>query len=284
MTRAPTLVRHADAVSFLRRAGGWLLAAEAENNLILGVADRLAMGRARGYRTPLYLATLEDEREVVGCAFRTPPFPLGLTRMPPEAVAVLAADVSAVYRHLPGVIGPEGPARLLAERWGGLRGVAPHLAMEQTLYCTRELQEPESPPEGALRPARGSVDTALAVAWMGAFHDEAGVYPHDHEGRARALVEAGDLHFWERDGEPRAAGAVVARTPHGARIGFVYTPPEERGRGYGTALSAALTRTVLAEGARFCFLYADRENPTSNGIYRRLGYEPVCRVVDYRFA
>ncbi len=284
MTSPPRLVRHPDAAAFLRRAGRWLLEAEAENNLILGIADRLAMGTAPGYGGPVYLATLEDGEGVVGCAFRTPPFPLGLTRMPDEAVPVLAADVSAVYRDLPGVVGPEGPARRLAERWSRLRGVAPHLHMEQTIYRLATLVEPASPSDGALRVAEGSADVERAVAWMAAFHDEVGVYRYDHEGRARALVTAGDLYFWESDGAPRATGAAVARTPHGARIGFVYTPPEERGRGYGTALSAALTRTLLEEGARFCFLYADSANPTSNGIYRRLGYEPVCRVADYRFS
>ena len=35
----------------------------------------------------------------------------------------------------------------------------------------------------------------------------------------------------------------------GARIGMVYTPPELRGRGYGTAITGSLAQLLLNEGA-----------------------------------
>jgi predicted GNAT family acetyltransferase len=65
-------------------------------------------------------------------------------------------------------------------------------------------------------------------------------------------------------------------TPNGIRIGPVYTPPEHRNRGYGTAVTAAVTQLLLARSHRFCFLYTDLANPTSKSIYVRIGYEPVC--------
>ncbi len=42
----------------------------------------------------------------------------------------------------------------------------------------------------------------------------------------------------------------MARTPNG-------TPPERRGHGYGSSVTAALSRRLLDEGKRFCFLYTD---------------------------
>jgi predicted GNAT family acetyltransferase len=39
----------------------------------------------------------------------------------------------------------------------------------------------------------------------------------------------------------------------------------------------------LKEGKRFCFLYTDLANPTSNHIYQEIGYEPVCEAEQYRF-
>lgn len=39
----------------------------------------------------------------------------------------------------------------------------------------------------------------------------------------------------------------------------------------------------LARGRRFCFLFTDLANPTSNAIYRAIGYEPVCDMDQYRF-
>ncbi|MGW0659232.1 GNAT family N-acetyltransferase [Streptodolium elevatio] len=60
-----------------------------------------------------------------------------------------------------------------------------------------------------------------------------------------------------------------------AHIGPVYTPPEHRGRGYGAAVTAARTEAALAAGADEVLLFTDLANPTSNSIYRKIGYEPV---------
>jgi predicted GNAT family acetyltransferase len=68
------------------------------------------------------------------------------------------------------------------------------------------------------------------------------------------------------------------------RIGPVYTPREHRGRGYGSAVTAAASGLVLDRGMRFCFLYTDLANPTSNGIYMRIGYEPVCDSRELAFS
>ena len=39
---------------------------------------------------------------------------------------------------------------------------------------------------------------------------------------------------------------------------------------------AQVSREMLAHGRRFCFLYTDMANPTSNAIYQRIGYRLVC--------
>jgi predicted GNAT family acetyltransferase len=65
------------------------------------------------------------------------------------------------------------------------------------------------------------------------------------------------------------------------RVNFVYSPPEFRGRGYATACVTALTRQLLDEGRAFCCLYADRANPTSTGIYERIGYRPIGDASDF---
>ena len=67
------------------------------------------------------------------------------------------------------------------------------------------------------------------------------------------------------------------------RVGPVYTPPDGRRRGYAEAVTAAVTARALARGRRFCFLFTDLANPTSNGIYRRIGYRPVCDVDQWAF-
>ena len=72
-------------------------------------------------------------------------------------------------------------------------------------------------------------------------------------------------------------------TPTGIRVGPVYTPPEHRRRGYAKTLVAALSRWLLEQGHRGCFLFTDLANPTSNRIYTDIGYERVCDALEFRF-
>jgi uncharacterized protein len=98
-------------------------------------------------------------------------------------------------------------------------------------------------------------------------------------------LQGGDdaLWLWE-DGEPVSMAGHTGPTPHGIRIGPVYTPPDLRGRGYAGALVGEVTRHLLdEEGFRFCFLFTDLSNPTSNRLYERLEYRPVRDVLNYRF-
>jgi predicted GNAT family acetyltransferase len=91
------------------------------------------------------------------------------------------------------------------------------------------------------------------------------------------------LYFWD-DGRPVAMCASPGGAPSGARISLVYTPPDLRRRGYATAAVSALTRRLLFGGSRYCCLYTDLANPTSNNVYRRIGYRPVCDIDEYSFA
>ena len=89
--------------------------------------------------------------------------------------------------------------------------------------------------------------------------------------------------LWDHEGDVVSLAAFGGETPNGMRIGPVYTPPERRRRGYASAITAALSEQLLASGRRFCFLYTDLANPTSNRIYRAIGYEHVCDSAEIVF-
>jgi predicted GNAT family acetyltransferase len=72
-------------------------------------------------------------------------------------------------------------------------------------------------------------------------------------------------------------------TPNGIRVGPVYTPPHLRGRGYASACVAALSQELLDTGHKFCFLFTDLLNATSNHIYQVIGYQPIVDVDMYQF-
>lgn len=269
--------RHRDGAALLRRAGGWLLDREAEHNLILSLGE--APGEADG--VPFYWATVEGSEGVAGCAFRTAPLKLGLTRMPEAAIPTLARDVRAVYDTLPAVMGPELESAAFAAQWSDLTGAQVELAMHQRIYELHRVTAFPRMPSGWARLAERA-DVPLVASWIQAFSEEAHVLTSPSEAVAMRKVSAGAVLLWE-DGEARSMAAVSGQTPNGARIGYVYTPPDWRGRGYASACVAALSQSVLESGLRFCCLYADLANPTSNSIYARMGYGPVADIFDYEF-
>jgi predicted GNAT family acetyltransferase len=165
--------------------------------------------------------------------------------------------------------------------------------MRQGIYALERV-EPLPAVPGSARVATAD-DRDLALRWWIAFGDE--VLHEGNPGRERAeasvdhkLSSPGNgLLLWEDDGEPVSLAGWGGPTPNGIRVGPVYTPPEFRGRGYATALTAELSRHLLdgrlfEGGRRFCFLYTDLANPTSNAIYERIGYRRVAESAEIVFA
>lgn len=270
------VVEHGGTEMFLERAQPWLLRAEAEHNLVLGLALNM---RGRPLGQALF-ATVEDEGGVVGCAFRTPPYKLGLTRLPAQAVAPLVDLVHRRYPELDRVLGPTDVAAAFACEWCERFGGTPRLGMTQLIYQLDRVVSPPRTPGGELRVA-GIEDLPLIVQWLDAFGTETAHPTPQAEAVARARITAGDLVLWIDEGRPRCMAGCAARTPNGARVGYVYTPPADRGRGYASACVATFSEWLLADGCAFCALYTDAANTTSNSIYRRMGYQPIAECADW---
>ncbi len=279
------LTRHENAGDFLARAGDFLAAREAEHNLILGISSRLQR-EPRIYGQPAYLATVEDGGHVVGATMRTPPHNLILSEIDDEAaIPLVLEDAREVFGTLPGVVGPKAPAGRFADLWEEATGAQGRLEIEQRCFRADHADAPENV-SGDMRDYE-SRDRVVAVEWMDAFVAEAlhGPEPDSSEEFVdrRSQDPDGGLVLWD-DGEAVSMAGFGGRTPNGIRVGPVYTPPELRGRGYASALTAALTQRLLDEGRRFCFLFTDLANPTSNNIYQRIGYRPVIDVDLWRFS
>jgi ribosomal protein S18 acetylase RimI-like enzyme len=230
-----------------------------------------------------YWWTVEADR-VSGYAWQSPvTFSAGLTPMSVPAVIALATRVSLDAPGLPGVIAEAGTAAAFAGRWTELRGTGAEPAEGQRIYRLDAVTEVPLP-AGAVRAATMD-DFDLLVRWTEAFNDETGSGggSADLDGTIRRRIGDGWMWVWD-DGGVVATALVAPMVAGAARVGFVYTDPDHRGRGYAQGLVAALSRRALAEGATVCLLYTQLANATSNGIYRRIGYRAVSEVLRYRFA
>nr|WP_237447596.1 GNAT family N-acetyltransferase [Nocardioides flavescens] len=148
------------------------------------------------------------------------------------------------------------------------------------------LVEPDRPGRARLATA---ADEEVAFAWFTAFHhdaavqagrDPAGETEVFEGGEVQARVESGRVWLWEdADGVPVS---LVAHNPSAGgvvRIGPVFTPPEQRGRGWAGALTAHVTRRILEDGDLAC-LFTDVDNPVSNHVYAAIGYRAVVDMAN----
>ncbi len=153
--------------------------------------------------------------------------------------------------------------------------------LKQRIYRLDRVIPPAST-AGELRPAH-SDDLSLLAGWLDAFIEETGISnPRTGLQIAQAGIDEGRIFVWD-DGGPVSTALWSRPTPNGVTINAVYTPGNERSRGYASACVAALSQRMLDEGREFCCLYTDLSNSTSNDIYMSIGYKPVCDVDDYWF-
>jgi RimJ/RimL family protein N-acetyltransferase len=268
------------ARSFRECADPLLLENEARNNLILGVTGIL-LTDPHAFQAFRSWVVTDDGR----------PMATGIVAGDNNMIVADARSEAAVRFLADSVDGIPGAIGTLPwiETFISSRPEPAHRTMRQGIFALEELETvPEAPGHsGPATRAQGSVITEWAVA----FQDEA---PGDHRGdddtlrrsiSDRIATQSPDFGVWVHtiDGEPVSMSSHNGPTPRGIRVSGVFTPPEHRGRGYATTLVARQTRWLLDTGHRFCFLYTDLANPTSNAVYQRIGYHQVAESHEYIF-
>lgn len=273
------VTRYATPRAFLDAVEPFLLQAEVENNLILGIT-RAIVADPLGLMARAYFATVSGRASVCMAAFQTVPGRLAITAThDADAVDALCRDVHEACPEVDAVIGPDSTVAEFSRGLAMLRGMRAELHVSQRIHGLTRVESLSALPPGALRLARLEEAPCL-VEWLAAFQVEIGE-PADARRVVTSRMAAGQLYVWDQEG-PRSMAGWSGKTPNGVRVNAVYTPPELRGRGYATATVAVLSQLLLDQGNRFCCLYTDLANPTSNAIYKRIGYQAVSDSSVYR--
>jgi predicted GNAT family acetyltransferase len=283
-----TVRRHASVDEFLPAGGAFLGEREAENNLLFGISSAIRATPEVFADEPPRFATVTDAGgQVVAATLRTPPHNQVLSAI--DDLAAVDALVDALRDEaLPGVLGPTDAAARFAAGWTDATGRTAHREFAERIFRLERLLAPDRPATGTWRMAEKR-DRDLLARWAVEFmveaQPEAPPIPDPLATADRWIERRGRVaYLWEDDDEIVSWVGAGGETPHGIRIGPVYTPPSQRSRGYASSLTAAASADQLAAGRRFCFLFTDLANPTSNKIYQAIGYQPVCDVDQYRFA
>ena len=268
------LHRYQDAVAFSADVLPLLLENEAQNCVTLGVLSRLmGAGTREGEPAPLLALLRADDGRVVGAGTRTEAHPLCLAPCPAFVADAFAERLAEAGESLSGVIGEVASAEAFANSWHRSKPYSRRLGSRLGVYQLQHLRPPV-PVGGTFRPATAA-DLATLTSYAAGFYRDIG--EPAPTGVMERTVSEGRLFVWcDSDGRIVSMAAWAGPTPNGARVNFVYTPPEFRGRGFASNCVAAVTRLLLESGRKFVFLFTDISNPTSNRIYRALGYEKLA--------
>ncbi|TWT24676.1 GNAT family N-acetyltransferase [Planomicrobium sp. CPCC 101110] len=251
-------------------------------SLFLGVLNQIKQGKYEDY----FLAIAEDEEVVLAACLMTPPHPLQLITFvdTPEVESELSKLLIESGVELNGVIGDRETANRFVLAWTAETGQKAHLLMDQGLYRADAVANGLEKSPGTWRVANKK-DAPLLEEWCLLFEVETGIKVSSAAEAARQInqfIENKEVYVWEVDGEVVSCMKKTRPSKRGITVSFVFTPRKHRRKGYARSLVAEVTEELLFE-YDFAMLYTDLKNPTSNKIYREIGFEQVANPVHVSF-
>ena len=276
--------QYPDAKEFLSHVGEYLSRDEARYGLINGLAKAVQVNPHHYGKDDPWFCSIGNEDDINAVAMRTPPYNVLMEYFSGNFTAIAEELVKAVAQHypvIPGVVGDKQLGDLFADLWCEKHGTKIKFTMAMRIHRLDMVNDvPLS--SGKLRVAT-MADKELLEKWFHAFHIDVGGQDADNpEANIAPGLKKGWIFLWE-DGRPVSMAVKTRPTEKGMSVGGVYTPPELRGRGYATSCVAELSRNILRSGKEFCMLYTDLANPTSNSIFKKIGYKEVGDSVQHMF-
>lgn len=273
-----------DAHQFESKIERFLLEREDTYSLFLGILQAIKNGR---YENP-FMATITEDEEVLALVQMTPPHPMNLivvveSRIE-EIVNFLIKNILEMNIDFHSIISLKSTAYKVAEKWQEKTGSSHCLVMDQGLYRLDHINETLEDSPGTWRYANKD-DAPLIEKWFNLFESDTGmsITPIDEvKKRVATFLEGREVFLWEVNGNVVSMMKKSRPTKHGITVSLVFTPKEERKKGYARTLVAVASQELLKD-FDFCVLYTDMMNPTSNKIYQEIGYKKIADSVHLAF-
>ena len=258
---------------FLDETQGLLEEREVENNLILGICNNLP-DRAKEYEDYVFINSLDDQG-IQATSIKTTHGAVvaGVTK-DSEHIKNLADYYLDNDIDLPTAVGESFYSKEFSRVYGKRQ------TDERSMLIHKLTSVNDLPiATGKLEPADIN-DVDLIAEWSIKFERDAQTFPIKNQERAlkeaKRKITTGSVFEWVKGGKVVSIAAIVRRTRHLGIVGLVYTPGELRGNGYATSCVKKLSEHILQSGFKYCGLFTDKSNPTSNHIYKKIGYFPVA--------
>jgi predicted GNAT family acetyltransferase len=265
----------------------FLVKREAENNLLFSILNTIKVDPYRyGDEKPV-LITVAENNKVSLVSLRTPPYNQIISYTTNlESIKKLAKELLLRNEEIPGFLGFKEGADIFIKLWCESKDVKPQLIRNEKIYKLESVA-PETLGDKEFIMGTES-NQNLILKWAREFvlealpetdefklkRSEKALIEDIKEGRIFLLLDRDDVVSMARK---------AGKTPNGNLVNYVYTPPNLRRRGYATECVAKLSKYILEEGNKYCFLFTDLMNPTSNKIYQKIGYRPIINIDEYLF-
>ncbi|MHA1969510.1 MAG: GNAT family N-acetyltransferase, partial [Candidatus Hodarchaeales archaeon] len=228
---------------------------------------------------------------IILVSIRTPPFGQIISYTEKKSsIPVLIDIIIENGVDLPGVLGFKEGSQYFAEIWTEKTGKTQILNMNERIY---RLEKVNPQTLGNMQFGVSTAeDSDLLVNYAKEFIQDVYADTTQEQLERNQKLIAKRMKKWASEGSVytlKSNNTIVSiarasrDTPNGRAINLVYTSPKYRRMGYATELVARLCQSILNEGKKFCVLFTDLANPTSNKIYMNIGFIPILDVDEYRF-
>ncbi len=268
--------RYDDPYDFVAKHTEQWLEREAEEGAFLRI-------KAGGDRAKLICLAVMDGESVLQTACVYCGDQIIFSRAAPEVLKVLVAYLCAQDIEIPGIFAPGPSSVCMAELYARARGKEFRVVKQLTHFALETLRE-VALCEGTFRKAVRS-DREMVIAFRNGSQQEGNTQrPFDAAASVEKDLRDGSLFVWENKRREVVCTAALYwnRSVRSGHIDAVYTPPEQRRKGYARSLVFQLSKLVLERGLT-PGLSTDVVNAAANRVYEGVGFVPQCQMDNIRF-
>lgn len=168
--------------------------------------------------------------------------------------------------------------RMFADEYSKITGTSNKISLGMESYQCPKIIKPKTV-QGKLIKAELSNMNIIIKFWIGFVFDCYGINLIEEKQIAvvESMIKSGKLYLWEVEGRICGMVNIEHKSKRHARINNVYTPPDQRKKGYASAMVAELGSRLIKVGL-IPMLYADIKNRDSNKVYKSVGFIESGRI------